>query len=162
MHVFSPDLNSTVDNGRIHDHRFSFESRVIIGELHNTKFRVMGEGDPVTLWNVTDSGFVYKKHALLERFETDVVRTGETYKMFGPGDYHETEHVDQFTVTVMTKTNVVDNYQPIVVSFTEDEPDDAYESATVDQDVIDSILDCVSHIYEELKREYQGDEDGFG
>lgn len=117
LHVWHPDLprRKCFYHSQIHDHRFSFESRVLVGSMENvcysaqwadednaTHIAYLHEGERTQFgnrpWVVNDSLYV-------RRGISGVVHAGETYYMQAYV-FHRTKPMgDGRVATIMKKTN---------------------------------------------------------
>lgn len=138
LHMWSPNFPATrVKNAQIHDHRFWFSSRVLMGKLHHDTYAVeIDEGCPHGLYQTHG----HSKVAPLEKINNCAVRRiaraifceGDDYEFGGPGMFHET-YAEETTVTVITKTKVEPGYHARIVAINDHSPDHAFENQPDDQ-----------------------------
>lgn len=115
LHVWHPDLpkRTCFKDSNIHDHRFGFISKVLIGTQVNQLYRdTTGLGD-LTHWSFLHEGertqfgnrpWVMDYRCRLEPVGAPrIIKAGESYEM-NPYMLHATE-CDGVTVTLMTKTH---------------------------------------------------------
>jgi hypothetical protein len=129
IHVWHPalvlaDFNET--NGLVHDHRFDFDSYVLLGSICNTRFQL--EPDPTGEW--VKYGVTHARKALEEygsfsnplglldearytaRRETKWYGASSIYSMKAR-EFHMS-HVNELTVTLIVKTGLVDGSSVII------------------------------------------------
>lgn len=102
-HVWHPDLPPLTTGRSIHNHRFSFQSTVLKGELWNTPLAPIF-GDTHVLWQCFKEGGPPAANLgpiAVHRFAPDRFRPGQSY-FFEAGRFHETACYGM-TVTRMTK-----------------------------------------------------------
>jgi len=131
MHIWSPKFPATrVVNAQIHDHRFWFRSKVLLGELFHKEYTVdLDEEGRHGLYRTHG----HSKVAPLERVGRcdvvqsvlDIYTTGDEYDFGGPGKYHET-NANHLTVTVMSKVKTDPTYFAHIVALNDLEPDHAF------------------------------------
>jgi len=115
LHVWHPDLprRSCFESSSIHDHRFGFVSKVLIGTQVNQLYREIHNSEKVTHWSYLHEGertkfgnrpWLKVYPCLLEKVgEPRIILPGESYEM-NPYMLHSTQCED-ITVTLMTKTH---------------------------------------------------------
>ena len=134
LHIWSPEFPATrVVNAQIHDHRFTFTSKILMGELHNVVYACTPyEKGEHMLSEVYCGGYDKTKEPkplhriVMQRIEPEVYKPGDVYEFGGSGNFHETK-CHGLTVTVMTKTAVDDTVWANVVSRYPEEPDHAFD-----------------------------------
>ncbi len=152
LHIWSPKFPAIrVDNARIHDHRFWFRSKVLLGELHHKTYSVRQDnlsGDHGLYRTDSHSKVVpLKKIGRCDVVQSslDIYRVGDEYKFGGPGRYHTTD-ATRLTVTIMTKFRTDSTYFAHVVALRDEEPDQAFDNQP-DQNL---IKDEVVRVWEML------------
>jgi len=134
MHIYSPHFLEDfprVDNARIHDHKFTFTSQILLGRLINRTYNVWAPGGPHGYYRVDET----QKDEPLVRIcdcglvdrSIEVYSAGESYDFGGPRNFHDA-FAEELTVTVMTKTKVDLDHQARVVSINDVTPDNAFGS----------------------------------
>jgi hypothetical protein len=114
LHVWHPDLprRACFRHSQIHDHRFGFVSRVLVGEQINHVYRVV-EGAPTHMSYLHEGKrtrfgnrpWLPDGEVRIERAYGGAVPPGGEYEM-RPYDYHSTEPGgDGRVATLMTKTS---------------------------------------------------------
>ncbi len=128
MHIYSPNFLPTVQNARVHDHKFSFVSHVLYGRLHNMNYDMERDFGAHGLYRVDAETDKLRRTGTcrLHHFGTDIINAGESYTWGGPLQFHDALS-DELTVTVMTKTGVHEEYEPQVICINDDpDPQDAF------------------------------------
>lgn len=137
LHIWGhPALPRQEVNTAIHDHRFSFTSKVIAGRLINARFNVV----EIDRFPVLEATHIVHRPEVREGEDTILVSTdkevrvsessvrfihvGDSYEM-NFGEFHET-FSEQLTVTYMTKTHVKDDHVPSVLVPVGAEPDNEF------------------------------------
>ena len=138
LHIWNPELPATrVVNAQIHDHKFKFVSRILIGELLHRTWEVHTAPDGLYrrsrlycgTHDRTRGPTVIDNHVDLKHLHDWRFKKGETYEFGGPNFYHETI-CDEYTVTVMTKTEQWKDHYPTAVTMWDELPDHAFAPAT--------------------------------
>lgn len=138
LHIWTPYLPATrVQNARIHDHRFLFESTVLVGALIQTEFEVTPDDErgPHGLYQ-QGAGHSDKSTPLeyvggchMAQSNQYRIFAGETYRFGGPNKYHDSSPADgELAVSLMRKVNVVDGYRARMVALNDEKPDHAFEN----------------------------------
>lgn len=136
MHIFDPDFEwDRVENARIHDHRFWFTSKVLVGRIFHRTYNIERlEGGDHGLYTVDSSqeGEPLIRVASCDVYEnlTQVISEGDSYKFGGSSNFHDT-FAEEFTVTIMTKTAFEpkrSEYDPWVVALGDEKPDNAFDN----------------------------------
>lgn len=103
VHVFSTRyLNTRAGQAMVHDHRFFFDSTILMGTLRWVEYAVESNKDgPYRLWNSgrEDLGLVR-----VTRIGEHTKRAGETYSFGGPDRYHEILPSTEDTMTYVVET----------------------------------------------------------
>ena len=133
LHVWSPELPATrVQNARIHDHRFWFCSKVLLGTLYHQEWEVYLDGTGEHgLYQTAE----HSKAAPLERIgkcsiserALKIYMRGDEYYFGGPDKFHDS-WANELTVTVMTKFSTAPGYNPRIVALGGDSPDHAFDN----------------------------------
>lgn len=124
LHVWHPDLprRSCFEHSSVHDHRFGFVSRILVGEQNNQLYRVVPKGsfDPHTFekFKPTHTAYLHEGertkfgnrpwlpdgNLILEKTQLGTYGPGQEYTM-EPYIYHSTHPGGNGKVaTLMTKT----------------------------------------------------------
>ena len=139
MHIWSPAFPATrVVNAQIHDHRFWFTSKILLGAIMHEEYDVSTEYDkccagvsrfPHGLYETEGHSKVQPLAKVntcrVELTGTFLYRAGDTYNFGGPGHYHKTiAHEGLLTVSIMTKVDP--EYHSRIVALNDEEPDHAF------------------------------------
>ncbi len=146
LHIWTSRLQEyeRVQNARIHDHRFWFKSRVLLGKLwHKTYVVEKNNTGKHGLYQTS----AHSKVAPLEKIgRCDVVQAGiesylpgEEYEFGGPGDFHESGAL-RTTVTVMTKIKTDPAYHSRMVALNDEEPDHAFSDQPPEELLREEVL----------------------
>jgi hypothetical protein len=137
LHIWSPKIPPTVNNSKIHDHRFRYVSQILIGEMEHTEwlFRQDGKGSHqmYTCFCHTDDreakpAKILQARGNIEVWRKNTYKVGDHYEFGGPGRYHEIFCHD-LTVAVMTRTYEEANYQPRMIAPYGEEPEHAFDTS---------------------------------
>ena len=133
LHVWSPAFPATrVQNAQIHDHRFWFCSKVLLGALYHQEYEVYLDGTGKHgLYQTAE----HSKVAPLERIGKcsiserglSIYYAGDEYYFGGPDKYHHT-FANELTVTLMTKLSSAPDYNARMVALNDETPDHAFEN----------------------------------
>jgi len=138
MHIYDPDFKfKRVENARIHDHQFTFESTILVGRLFHTVYdvrRQTEDEEPHGLYMVDedaeDGPLVKIDMCGLYNEKTEVYSEGQNYRFGGAQSFHDSWS-EEFTITVMTKVAFEprrSEYYPWVVALNDEVPDNAFGS----------------------------------
>jgi len=137
LHIWSQDLPATrVQNARIHDHRFTFISQVLLGALIDVRYAVkIGTDCEHTLYQQgptfsdKSSPLEYYGECDIEKISERRIVAGESYGVGGPSCFHDTIPADgRLTVSVMTKTATLEGYRARIVSLEKKPIEHAFEN----------------------------------
>lgn len=126
LHVWHPDLPPTIQNGKIHDHRFSFQSDIVRGDIMHETFS-LDAGDDVSVWSPPPAPkAAWYNHGKFYLRPEGVysLAAGSRYS-FPESTFHRIVP-NGIAVTVMEKLRHHDQ-QPRIVSNTSQEPEDAFK-----------------------------------
>ncbi len=157
LHIWSDDLPPAQRvNTAIHNHRFSFNSNVLLGTLINKEYRFLSggtgsyniyvpekkDGENTELVATGQSGdFKWRGD--------NVLQAGEGYR-FRAGDFHETLW-EGLTATYFRKTMTHYAFTPSVACPADLEPDnefDRYEGKGVDLwEFVDQVMEKIAPLY---------------
>lgn len=145
IHVWHPDLPKQKVSTPIHNHCFSFSSRVVVGAIEHREFEVVNVGR-----NAGDK-VVYNKYRAQHRDREDtvlvkesnaiytaeskkkekIVRAGKVYT-FKRGAYHTTfPQFNGIAATIMERFNVGPDIQPTILCLVDEEPDNEFHRYTI-------------------------------
>lgn len=134
-----PDIPKQKTPIPIHDHRFSFESKIYKGMLTNVQLTFssyIGKGATHEVYNVRCSKekedtqlFPTGYYAICTSLSATSYRSGETY-IFDKGTFHETMVVEP-TITVIRKLVNHPEYQPRVMIPVSIRPDNEFSRDSV-------------------------------
>ena len=133
LHIWSPEFPATrVQNAQIHDHRFWFVSKILLGTLYHQEYEVYL--DPTGTHGLHQTS-AHSKVALLERIgrcsiqerALKIYYAGDEYYFGGPDKFHHT-WANELTVTVMTKLSSIADYNARMVALNDEAPDHAFEN----------------------------------
>ncbi len=155
LNIWDPELEGLGQIVRtgIHDHRFSFLSRIIVGHQINVEYKL--DNISSDEYPPKDGYHIYKpirkegtEDTKLERFSAyeyklvvnrvDEIPLGQSYYM-DMSKFHDTLPQD-LTATIMTKMFVDESKIPSVMVSVNEEPDNEFDRDTVDKEILwDSI-----------------------
>lgn len=160
LHVWHPDLPRQKVSTPIHNHCFSFNSRVIVGAIEHREFEVVNVG------RYTGDNVLYHKYRTKKRHLEDtilvketnacytaeskkqmqVIRAGKVYT-FERGRYHTTFTLHGTAATIMERFNVGSDINPTVLCLADEEPDNDFHRYNVMDEkkleqIVRSVLMC--------------------
>ena len=113
LHIWHPDLCTTQDTGRPHNHRFDLKSHVLVGTMIHEEWHLSEDPDGEWYkWSVVHARAQSKSSKDMERLSDvsyyvfksqDTILPGQTYT-FQKGRFHRSI-VNGLCVTLVTKTN---------------------------------------------------------
>jgi len=161
MHVWHPELpkRSCFEHSQVHDHRFGFRSRVIVGKQRNDTF-FLSRAVPVSFSHIAylhegarmeNGGRPWVEHyeGQLKQVSSQEISVGETYDML-PYVYHSSTALgDGKTVTLMKKTEEHDKgaHSLCQIGVTPDDKFDRYQMSN--GDMWEIVADCLTSKKEE-------------
>ncbi len=154
LHIWDPRFEPyQVGNALIHDHRFTFTSRVLFGTLQNVEYQAIPiPAGLYRLWKVShddqggkDTAPTPLEIVRLEEVKSEVITRGMSYTSGGPGVFHKSVPAACMVATVMTKTWVGEHYSAKIVAPVGEAPDHAYDPAKAPPDQL--LQDVVSEAF---------------
>lgn len=147
LHIWSKDFPATrVQNARIHDHRFTFNSTVLIGTLRHEMFAVKTHHDGnADLWQQGTPGSKSSRLELIgpclcSRIGATFYEAGTTYGYGNPGMFHDSSPDSDLAVTMMVKTSVVDGYRAQIVCLDQgSDIEHAFDNQPDEQDMREEV-----------------------
>lgn len=138
LHIWHPDLPRQEISTQIHNHRFAFESHVILGRQLNIcwdVWRIFDEPATHVIYEATrrEKGDTVLKpvkersDCIIRARYTQLVEKGHSY-LFPPWDFHESAPLEH-TATLMTKIFIIKNknFNPWILCAKGQEPDNEFK-----------------------------------
>lgn len=160
LHVWHPDIPRQKVPTPIHNHRFSFTSRVVAGVIYHQEYSVYAlapgyHHQPSEVYHRYTYDVGTPKVSALRRADTKTfgllqgpskdLRAGETY-YFKAGAYHTTEPTVNggISATIMWKTGTDEEVEPSVMCQSDKEPDNEFLKFTHNEPwLIDLVKDVL-------------------
>ncbi len=157
LHIWSDDLPTAQRvNTAIHNHRFSFNSSVLLGTLINKEYRFLTGGagayklyHPESREGQSTELVATGQLGDFKLRGDNVLQAGEEYR-FRAGDFHETQW-EGLTATYFHKTMIHHGFEPSVACKIDEEPDndfDRYEGEGVELwYFVDQVMEKVAPLF---------------
>ncbi len=156
LHIWDPDLPVKAQkiNTQIHDHRFSFVSEVLLGEITNVVYEpdmgddVVEDAEEYRAYDIYVTKTRHGEDTMLERIGDEIamgvnrrqkVPRGTRYR-FDFGQFHETAY-DALCITRMTKIHNEPLWRPRVLCLKDRRPDNDFNRYQYSEDTLWAIVE---------------------
>lgn len=144
------EIHAQKVNTQIHSHKFDFYSKVLLGKLLHITYDLvpnMSAGQ-FQLYNTVPTKGEDTELRIFSYGKYDIFHTGsyvlakDSSYIFNAGRFHETSNLG-LTATLLTKRNINNGIEPLVVCGIDKSPDNAFNRYQVDEEVLWSEIEKV-------------------